>query len=93
MLLADALTFSQESQTKHDFIIDFATLTGAARVALGTELPALFTNNEQLGNDIINVIFSSINILLILFIYWLIFFLAQIVFLDLIQNFFWFLNK
>ncbi len=54
LLLADALTFSQESKTKHDFIIDFATLTGAARVALGTELPALFTNNENLGNDIIN---------------------------------------
>ena len=54
LLLADALTFSQESKTEQDFIIDFATLTGAARVALGTELPALFTNNEQLGNDIIN---------------------------------------
>ena len=54
LLLADALTYSQESKTKHDFIIDFATLTGAARVALGTELPALFTNNEDLGNNIIN---------------------------------------
>ena len=54
LLLADALTFSQESKINHDFIIDFATLTGAARVALGTELPALFTNNENLGNDIIN---------------------------------------
>ena len=54
LLLADALTYSQESKTNYDFIIDFATLTGAARVALGTELPALFTNNENLGNDIIN---------------------------------------
>ena len=54
LLLADALTFSQESKNKDDFIINFATLTGAARVALGTELPALFTNNENLGNDIIN---------------------------------------
>ena len=54
LLLADALTYSQESKTKHDFIIDFATLTGAARVALGTELPALFTNNEDLGNNIVN---------------------------------------
>ncbi|MDC0227746.1 leucyl aminopeptidase family protein [Alphaproteobacteria bacterium] len=54
LLLADALTFSQESKTKNDFIINFATLTGAARVALGTELPALFSNNENLGNNIIN---------------------------------------
>ena len=38
LLLADALTFSQESKTKDDFIINFATLTGAARVALGLSL-------------------------------------------------------
>ena len=54
LLLADALTYCQESKVKSDFIIDFATLTGAARVALGTELPALFTNNDKLGEDIIN---------------------------------------
>jgi leucyl aminopeptidase len=28
-------------------IVDFATLTGAARVALGNEIPALFSNNES----------------------------------------------
>ena len=38
---------------KNDFVIDFATLTGAARVALGTELPALFTNDTNLGKMII----------------------------------------
>ena len=54
LLLADALTYCQESKVKTDFIIDFATLTGAARVALGTELPALFTNNDNLGDEIIN---------------------------------------
>ena len=54
LLLADALTYCQESKIKNDFILDFATLTGAARVALGTELPALFTNNDNLGEDIIN---------------------------------------
>ena len=53
LLLADALTYCQESKIKSDFILDFATLTGAARVALGTELPALFTNNDNLGKDII----------------------------------------
>lgn len=54
LLLADTLTFSQETESKTDFIIDFATLTGAARVALGTELPALFTNNKKLGKRIID---------------------------------------
>ena len=54
LLLADTLTFSQESTVKNDFIIDFATLTGAARVALGTELPALFTNDKNLGKRIID---------------------------------------
>ena len=54
LLLADALTFSQENDVKSDFVIDFATLTGAARVALGTELPALFTNDNELGERIIN---------------------------------------
>ena len=54
LLLADALTFSQEGDIKNDFVIDFATLTGAARVALGTELPALFTNDTNLGKMIIN---------------------------------------
>jgi len=54
LLLADALTFSQENDVKSDFVIDFATLTGAARVALGTELPALFTNDNDLGERIIN---------------------------------------
>ena len=54
LLLADTLSFCQETQKENDFIIDFATLTGAARVALGTELPALFTNNKDLGNRIIN---------------------------------------
>lgn len=53
LLLADALTYSQEGKNKNDFIINFATLTGAARVALGTELPALFSNNKELGESII----------------------------------------
>ena len=44
VVLADALALAAE--TKPDLIIDFATLTGAARVALGPELPALFTNDD-----------------------------------------------
>ena len=34
-------------------MIDFATLTGAARVALGTELPALFANDDDTAAEII----------------------------------------
>ena len=46
MVLSDALTLAAES--KPDLIIDFATLTGAARVALGPELPATFVNDDAL---------------------------------------------
>jgi leucyl aminopeptidase len=47
LVLCDALTYASES--KPDLIIDFATLTGAARVALGPDLPALFGNREELA--------------------------------------------
>lgn len=52
LVLADALTLAVEDDP--DFLIDFATLTGAARVALGTELPALFCNKDSTALDIIN---------------------------------------
>ena len=45
VVLSDALTLAAES--KPVLIIDFATLTGAARVALGPELPATFCNDES----------------------------------------------
>ncbi|WP_135079761.1 leucyl aminopeptidase family protein [Terasakiella sp. SH-1] len=51
VVLADALTLASEESP--EFIIDFATLTGAARVALGTELPALFSNNDNLASDLL----------------------------------------
>lgn len=47
LILADALTKACEEQP--DLLIDFATLTGAARVAVGTEIAAMFTNSEQLA--------------------------------------------
>ena len=43
LVLADALTEAQSDRP--DLVVDFATLTGAARVALGPELPALFCND------------------------------------------------
>ena len=45
VILADALTLASEEDP--DLICDFATLTGAARIALGTDIPALFTNSEE----------------------------------------------
>lgn len=48
LVLADALTKAIED--KAELIIDFATLTGAARVALGPDLPAMFSNDEDIAN-------------------------------------------
>ena len=50
LVLGDALTRAGED--KPVMILDFATLTGAARVALGPDLPALFANDDALAADI-----------------------------------------
>jgi len=50
LVLADALALADEETP--ELLIDLATLTGAARVALGPDLPALFCNDEQLARDI-----------------------------------------
>jgi leucyl aminopeptidase len=50
LILADALSFADEDGP--DLIVDFATLTGSARVALGPELPAMFTEDEKLAEEI-----------------------------------------
>jgi leucyl aminopeptidase len=47
LVLADALARAAEATP--DLIIDFATLTGAARVALGPDLPATFVNRDDLA--------------------------------------------
>ena len=49
LVLCDALTYVSE-QNPHT-ILDFATLTGAARIALGPDLPALFANDDTLANQ------------------------------------------
>jgi leucyl aminopeptidase len=51
VVLCDALAYAVESAPKT--IVDFATLTGAARVALGPELPALFANDEKLAERLL----------------------------------------
>src|SRR5476651_491627 len=50
LVLADALALADEENPA--LIADFATLTGAARVALGPELPALFTDDDALAAEL-----------------------------------------
>jgi leucyl aminopeptidase len=50
LVLADALTLACEE--KPDLLIDLGTLTGAARVALGPDLPPFYTNDEALAADV-----------------------------------------
>lgn len=49
IVLCDALTYAIEHSPK--LVLDFATLTGAARIALGPDLPALFSNHDTVAND------------------------------------------
>jgi leucyl aminopeptidase len=50
LILCDAL--AEADSEKPELLIDFATLTGAARVALGPDLPALMCNDDALANDL-----------------------------------------
>lgn len=51
LILCDALALADEEQP--DLLIDTATLTGAARVALGPELPALFSTDDALADEVL----------------------------------------
>ena len=50
LILADALALADEENP--DLLVDLGTLTGAARVALGPDLPPFYTNDETLALDI-----------------------------------------
>jgi leucyl aminopeptidase len=50
LILADALAYADEDAP--DLLIDMATLTGAARVALGPDLPPFFTDDADLAQDL-----------------------------------------
>jgi leucyl aminopeptidase len=50
LILADALTYACEENP--NLLIDMATLTGAARVALGPDLPPFYTEDEQLAREV-----------------------------------------
>ncbi|WP_230292910.1 M17 family metallopeptidase [Croceicoccus sp. Ery5] len=51
LILGDALT--RASEEAPELIVDFATLTGAARVALGPDLPGLFTRRDETADDML----------------------------------------
>ena len=51
IVLCDAL--AEAASETPECIVDFATLTGAARVALGTELPAMFCNDDALASELL----------------------------------------
>jgi leucyl aminopeptidase len=54
LVLADALTYTEEKY-KPKFIVDLATLTGAIIVSLGSEYAGLFSNDNKLSNQLIDV--------------------------------------
>ncbi len=53
LVVGDAITYASEG--KPDLMIDYCTLTGHARVALGFDVPALFSNNLKIADDIRDV--------------------------------------
>jgi len=50
LVLGDALAKAGEAEP--ELVVDFATLTGAARIALGPDLPAMFANDDALAADL-----------------------------------------
>jgi len=50
LILADALTYACEE--KPELVIDFCTLTGSARAALGPDIPAMFSNSDKLAVEL-----------------------------------------
>ncbi|MDQ2994733.1 MAG: leucyl aminopeptidase family protein, partial [Pseudomonadota bacterium] len=59
LVLGDALT--EAASESPELIIDIATLTGAARAALGTELSAMFTDDETLAMKILEHSFNVVD--------------------------------
>ena len=53
LILGDAL--AKAGEDKPELILDFATLTGAARVALGPDLPAMFANDDALATELVEL--------------------------------------
>ena len=58
LVLADCLALAQEGQAP-ELMLNFATLTGAARVALGTAMPAVFSNQQALADKLVQLSFEQ----------------------------------
>jgi leucyl aminopeptidase len=52
LVVAEALTYACEGDSKPDLLIDFCTLTGSARAALGYDIPAFFSNKDTLLDEL-----------------------------------------
>jgi leucyl aminopeptidase len=59
LILADAL--ARASELEPDLTLDFATLTGAARVALGPELPPFYTDDDALAQALASAAFDELD--------------------------------
>ena len=53
LVLADAIT--EACTHKPEIVIDFATLTGAARIAVGTEIAAMFSTSNETANELVAI--------------------------------------
>ncbi len=53
LILADALSYA--SDEKPEILIDMATLTGAARVALGPDLPPIYSSDDELARQMVDL--------------------------------------
>lgn len=54
LVVADALAYACEAEKKPELIVDFCTLTGSARAALGYDIPAFFSNKDALLDELKN---------------------------------------
>lgn len=59
LILCDALAAAVEE--KPDYLIDFATLTGAASVALGSDIPAMYCNHDEFAGKLLAASHKSID--------------------------------
>ncbi len=57
LVMADCLTLACEE--KPDLLVDFSTLTGAARTALGYDIPAMFSNRDKIAEDLKKLSFEQ----------------------------------
>lgn len=58
LVVGDALTYASEGP-KPELIVDYTTLTGSARAALGYDIPALFSNNDKLLDEVKAIALSN----------------------------------